>query len=116
MKDQEESKKQTPQHHHEKAAEHHEQASKHHKEAGKCCESDDHKGAAYHAQIAQGHSAQAKEHCDESSKNYAQADFDNEHGHNNLHNLLPLPSGEGRSEGISYSNYFVDVPKKGYQL
>ncbi len=36
MKDQDESKKQTPQQHHEKAAEHHEQASKHHKEAGKC--------------------------------------------------------------------------------
>ncbi len=29
---------------------------------------------------------------------------------NNLNNLLPLPPGEGRGEGIKYSSYFVLIP------
>jgi hypothetical protein len=70
-KDQDALQKQTSQQHHQKAAAHHDEASKHHKEAGKCCESDDPKSAAHHAQIAQGHTTQAAEQGAEASKKYA---------------------------------------------
>ena len=60
----------TPQQHHQRAAEHHALASKHHKQASLQFEAGNHNSAAHHAVIAHAHTLHAVEQAAQASKKY----------------------------------------------